>query len=141
LRVGKGGLKLATKRKLILPNLPFRPLALKCAGEWPLMMDLPKQDQRSMLRNARLNNSCGGVITIVDLADRLSTDHHSISRWFKHGVRWHIGEDLCDRIHVHPVEVWPDYYRLLADAELEFELGMQVDDLVDDKIMEKIGGQ
>jgi len=131
---------MATKRKLCLPNLPFRPLVMKRIGDQRLMMDLPVEDRRQELRNSRLNNRYGGIVTITDLAELFGTDTHSIARWFKIGVRWNMAEDLCDRIGLHPAEVWPDYYGLLADAELEFEISMKDDDLVDDKIMEKIGG-
>lgn len=129
-----------TKRKLRLPNLPFRPLVMKRIGDQRLMMDLPVEDRRQELRNSRLNNRYGGIVTITDLAELFGTDTHSIARWFKIGVRWNMGEDLCDRIGLHPAEVWPDYYGLLADAEYEFAIGMKEDDLVDDRIMEKIGG-
>jgi len=132
---------MATKKKMVLPNLPFRPLVMKRISGQRLMMDLPIEDQRKELLNMRLNNRYGGLVTITDLAVLFETNTHSIARWFKTGVRWNLGEDLCDRIGVHPVEVWPEYYQILADAEYEFEIGMKVDDLVDDRIMEKIGGK
>ena len=131
---------MATKRKLCLPNLPFRTLVMKRIGDQRLMMDQPVEDRRQELRNSLLNNRYGGIVTITDLALLFDTDTNSITRWFKIGVRWNMAEDLCDRIGLHPAEVWSDYYELLADAEYEFAIGMKDDDLVDDKIMEKIGG-
>ncbi len=111
-----------TKKKLPLPKLPFRPLALKRMGDKPLLMDLPKADQRRELLNARMHNKYGGYTTITDLAVLFKTDTHSIARWFREGVRWEKGEDLCDHIGLHPVEVWPDYYQILADVEFEVSL-------------------
>ncbi len=131
---------MATPRKLKLPNLPFRPFALKLAGDQQLMLDLPKADQAAALYASRLTHRYGGLMTTVDLAAFCCVDPNMIKRWFKHGIRWTRAEDLCDQLGFHPVEVWPDYYQLLADAEYEFVVGMKDDDLVDDKIMEKIGG-
>lgn len=132
---------MATPRKLKLPNLPFRPLALKFAGDQELLQDLPLADQRSALSASRLTHRYGGYMTITDLSDLCGVATNIISRWFRNGVPWIRGENLCDKYGFHPVEVWPDYYQLLADAEYEFAVGMKEDDLVDDKIMEKLGGK
>ena len=130
-----------SKKKMQLPNLPFRPLALKLAGDQQLLVDIPKSEQRLELAAARLTHSYGGVMTNMELGHMCDVGHECITRWFKTGIRWQKGEDLCDRFGFHPVEVWPDYYRILADAELEFIFGMKIDDAVDDRIMEKTGGK
>lgn len=116
-----------TKKKLPLPNLPFRPLALKRAGDQRLLMDLPEADQRKELNNARMHNRYGGFMTLNDLSDLFGSNPATLRRWFKIGVRWTLAEDLCDRMGVHPVEVWPDYYRILADIELEFGKEVSLD--------------
>lgn len=127
-----------TPRKLKLPNLAFRPLALKLAGDQRLLIDVPKKDRMAELYSARLTHRYGGYLTNTDLSELCCVATNVVARWFRNGVRWERGEDLCDQFGIHPVEVWPEYYQILADVQFEFVLGCKNDDLIDDKIMEKM---
>lgn len=114
------------KQQLKLPRLPFNPLARVIAGDQPLWYELPEHSRYAEMRAARHSYDVGGVMTNVDIGAILGITRKSVERYMKAGIPFRTAEDFCDRIGVHPKNVWSDYYSIISDAEwdaaVEFEI-------------------
>jgi hypothetical protein len=51
------------------------------------------------------------------LARALGCEHSQVNRWHTHGLPLDSADRLAVSLGLHPVEVWPDWYRLTQERQ------------------------
>lgn len=75
--------------------------------------DVPQLDYAPLERRIRLDNNGHAPLSLI--AATLGVTPRSVRRWRQSGsiILWR-AERAADRLGLHPVDIWPDYYELVA---------------------------
>lgn len=87
------------------PRYDLRSLVRAVFGPGPIAREM---DHDTMHVEAK--QSAHDIITDARIALALKVERRTIQRWWRDGMSFVQAEAACERIRLHPLCVWPDFY-------------------------------